>query len=247
MPKSPKSLKIEVAIVLSLSLGASAVYSVISLINKLTSPKGLGGSSENLNPTTGAQFWIDLAYQLAGLAFGVAPAALAIYLLWQISNRKPTEYGFDFKQFNKDGLRALITAAAIGIPGIGLYFTARALGLSAQIAASDYKPSVIAVILMLLSAVRAGILEEVIVVAYLLDRLERVGFKPRNSLLLSAGLRGSYHLYQGFGGFVGNFVMGLVFGWCYQRWGRVMPLVIAHSIMDSVVFVGYFFIPAGIL
>ena len=33
----------------------------------------------------------------------------------------------------------------------------------------------------------------------------------------SAVLRGSYHLYQGFGGFVGNIVMGLVFGRVWQR------------------------------
>ena len=47
-------------------------------------------------------------------------------------------------------------------------------------------------------------------------------------ILAAAALRGSYHLYQGFGPFIGNFVMGVVFGWCYTRWGRVMPLVIAH-------------------
>ena len=33
--------------------------------------------------------------------------------------------------------------------------------------------------------------------------------------------------------------MGVVFGWCYRRWGRVMPLVIAHTLLDIVAFVGY--------
>ena len=99
---------------------------------------------------------------------------------------------------------------------------------------------------MVLAAIKAGILEEVIVVAYLQDRLERIGFKPRNQLLISAALRGSYHLYQGFAGFVGNFVMGLAFGWAYKKWGRVAPLVIAHSIMDTVVFVAYFWLPFAI-
>jgi membrane protease YdiL (CAAX protease family) len=46
-------------------------------------------------------------------------------------------------------------------------------------------------------------------------------------------------LYQGFGGFIGNFVMGLLFGYLYQRWGRVMPLVIAHFVLDAAIFVGY--------
>ena len=52
-------------------------------------------------------------------------------------------------------------------------------------------------------------------------------------------IRGTYHLYQGFGGFVGNLVMGLLFGWLYTRTRRVMPLVVAHTILDVVAFVGY--------
>jgi len=57
--------------------------------------------------------------------------------------------------------------------------------------------------------------------------------------VFSAVLRGSYHLYQGFGGFLGNAAMGLVFGVLYRRWGRVSPLVIAHTLIDTVAFVGY--------
>ncbi|GAA4957356.1 hypothetical protein GCM10023238_25050 [Streptomyces heliomycini] len=43
-------------------------------------------------------------------------------------------------------------------------------------------------------------------------------------------LRGSYHLYQGIGGFIGNMVMGVVFVYLYRRWGRVGPLVVAHTL-----------------
>ena len=32
---------------------------------------------------------------------------------------------------------------------------------------------------------------------------------------------------------------GLVFGAAYRRWGRVMPLVVAHTLLDVVAFVGY--------
>ena len=66
-----------------------------------------------------------------------------------------------------------------------------------------------------------------------------LGVGPWATILSSAVLRGTYHLYQGFGPFVGNVAMGIVFGWCYQRWGRTMPLVIAHWILDIVSFVGY--------
>jgi membrane protease YdiL (CAAX protease family) len=55
----------------------------------------------------------------------------------------------------------------------------------------------------------------------------------------SSVLRGSYHLYQGFGGFAGNFVMGLIFGYFFQRTKRVAPLIVAHTLIDAVSFVGY--------
>ena len=33
--------------------------------------------------------------------------------------------------------------------------------------------------------------------------------------------------------------MGVIFGWFYTRTKRVMPLVVAHTILDVVAFVGY--------
>jgi membrane protease YdiL (CAAX protease family) len=58
-------------------------------------------------------------------------------------------------------------------------------------------------------------------------------------ILLQAVLRASYHLYQGFGAFLGNFVMGLIFGWFYAKTGRLAPLIIAHTAIDCVAFIGY--------
>lgn len=92
---------------------------------------------------------------------------------------------------------------------------------------------------LLLSAVRSGLQEEVIVVGYLYARLGDLGWGRWQVIVSTALLRGSYHLYQGFGAFVGNAVMGIVFGWIYTRWGRLLPLVIAHCLLDATVFVGY--------
>ena len=55
----------------------------------------------------------------------------------------------------------------------------------------------------------------------------------------AALFRGSYHLYQGFGAFVGNVMMGLMFGWLYSRTRRVLPFVIAHALLDAAIFIGY--------
>jgi membrane protease YdiL (CAAX protease family) len=55
-------------------------------------------------------------------------------------------------------------------------------------------------------------------------------------------LRGTYHLYQGFGQALGNAVMGALFAWWFQRTGRLWPLLVAHTLLDVVAFVGYLYV-----
>jgi len=88
-------------------------------------------------------------------------------------------------------------------------------------------------------ALRSGLLEEVIAVGYLFARLRELGVSTWGIILIQSLLRASYHLYQGFGAFAGNFVMGLIFGWIYARTGRLAPLIIGHTVIDIVAFVGY--------
>ena len=95
----------------------------------------------------------------------------------------------------------------------------------------------------MLSALQNALLEEVIAVGYLMERLRDLRWRAPAIVVASALLRGSYHLYQGWGAFVGNVVMGLVFAEYYRRRRRVMPLVVAHTLMDVVVFVGYALVP----
>ena len=93
-----------------------------------------------------------------------------------------------------------------------------------------------------MSAAQNAIYEEVLVSGYLLHRLRQFGSHDNVSLATSAVWRGSYLLYQGFGGFAGNCAMGLILGRVYQRTGRTLPLIVAHTIMDAVTFIGYIFL-----
>ena len=234
-----KPLFIELCIVFALSLGASAIYSVVSLISKLLAPAGLAGQVTKINSSMARAEWLDFTYQLLSVAFGLAPVALALYLLWQTNQNPFKTLGLSLKSPVFWVSRGFLLAAAIGLPGLALYIAARLLGLSSKVVPAELPNYWWAVPILLLAAVKAALVEEVLVVGYLFNRLEKLGLSSFGQLMISATLRGSYHLYQGFGGFVGNFAMGLVFGWAYKKWGRVMPLVFAHFLLDAISFVGY--------
>lgn len=232
-------IQIELGVVLALSLGASAIYSIISLLAKVTADTGLSNQTATINPQLSERQWLDFSYQFFGIAFGLAPVALVLYLLWEKGKSPFDVIGLNLSQPVRDIFRGTWLAALIGIPGLGLYLVSRQLGISAEVIPAALGEYWWTVPMLLFAAIRASLLEEVIVVGYFFNRLTRLGFSSRSQILLSAFLRASYHLYQGFGGFIGNFFMGLLFGYLYQRWGRVMPLVIAHFLLDAAIFVGY--------
>src|SRR5690606_16734094 len=130
-------------------------------------------------------------------------------------------------------------AALIGLPGLGLYVVARYLGISVTIAPANPAAVWWAVPVPILAAARNAILGEVAGGGYPSTRRPTAGRRPAAAVATHALLRGSYHLYQGLGGFLGNAVMGAVFALFYLRFRRVMPLVVAHALIDVVAFVGY--------
>lgn len=231
--------KIEFAVVFALSLGASAIYSIVSIIARLTDDTSLSQQTATINRQLSDREWLDFTYQFLGIALGLAPVALVLFLLWEKKSSPFKAIGLNFVQPGLDLWRGTWLAAVIGIPGLGLYLISRQLGISAEVIPAALEEYWWTVPMLLFAAVRASLLEEVIVVGYLFNRLSLLGISGRTQILISASLRASYHLYQGFGGFIGNLVMGLLFGYLYQRWGRVMPLVVAHFVLDAAIFVGY--------
>ena len=232
-------IKIELVIVFALSLGASAIYSIISLASKLTAETNLSNQTAVINRQLSDRQWLDFSYQFFGIAFSLAPVALVLFLLWE-KGRSPFEViGLNFNQLTRDLWRGTWMAALVGIPGLGLYLASRQLGVSAEVIPAEVGQYWWTVPMLIFAALRASLLEEVIVVGYLFNRLSRLEVSSKSQLLISASLRGTYHLYQGFGAFLGNFLMGLLFGHLYQRFGRIMPLVVAHFLLDVAIFVGY--------
>jgi membrane protease YdiL (CAAX protease family) len=229
----------EIVVVFSVSLGASALFAVINLIGSLTAPKVLARQQAVLvGSLAPGRPLLDLTLQLASILTTLAPVALVFYLLAR-EGAGPSALGIDTTQPGRDIARGAVLAALIGGSGLALYVAAYHLGISLNVVPETLPNVWWRIPVLVLDAAQNGILEEILVLGYLLRRLDQLGWAPAKAIALAAVLRGSYHLYQGFGGFIGNAILGVIFGVLYKRWGRVTPMIIAHTLIDAGAFVGY--------
>ncbi|MGI8759722.1 MAG: CPBP family intramembrane glutamic endopeptidase [Jatrophihabitantaceae bacterium] len=234
---------LEALAVLGVSLGMSAIYALLSFIR--TQVTITGGFANAQVPVVTQQAtvypWLDLLDALANVLNGVLPAFLAIVLLLRTPGGPGLGIGLDRVRLREIAQGAGF-CALIGIPGLGLIWLGRQLGFNGQIIAVSFPDVWYRIPVLLLDAAQNGIVEEVVVTAFLLTRLRQLGWSNQRALGAAALLRGGYHLYQGYGGFAGNLVMGLIFGYWFQRTRRVVPLVIAHFLLDAISFVGYLYL-----
>ena len=233
-----RALYWEIALVLLVTLGMSGLRSLVSLLDSLAAPTPLAQQSVAINVPQAKANVLDLVGQLLGIVKLLAWGGLGVFLLWR-SRFTLRSLGLDRSQPLRDGVQGVGLAALIGIPGLGFYLLTKALGVNLTVVPSTLGDTWWRVPVLILAAAANAWAEEALVVAYLITRLRQLGLSENRSLLASAVLRGSYHLYQGFGGFLGNVVLGLVFGRFWQRNNRLWPLVVGHTVIDVVAFVGY--------
>jgi membrane protease YdiL (CAAX protease family) len=241
-PVTGRVLRIEVLAVLALSLGASAAYAVLDLVHgvvvALERHQSLTAQTATLYAPADSHPYLDLAYQLVGIAAELAPVLLVAYLLYRSSERLSV-LGLDRNRPFRDAGQAVVLAVIVGGVGLAALVGFKAAGLNFTIAVGSDQRYWFTVPLLVAQAAGTAIEEEVIVGAYLLYRLDQIGWPRWRALAASAALRGAYHLYQGPGQFVSNAALGLFFGRIFQHTRRAAPLVMAHFVVDAVAFVGY--------
>lgn len=230
----------ELAIVLGLSLGRAAVYAVLQLAERL-SLAPLSEQSATVQSSRSRAEFFDLSYQVLDSVFALFPVALVCYLFFLHGVNPFRSFGLDLRRPLRDLGLGVGLFLVIGSGTLVVYGAGRAAGITTEIIPADVGEHWWQTPVLILAALRHSLLEEVIMIAYLFDRARRIW--PRAGvwmiILAAALLRGAYHLYQGFGPGIGNFLMGIIFGWIYHRWGRVMPLVIAHLLLDVVAFLAF--------
>ena len=222
-----RALAEEVLVVLSLSLLASAVYAIINLTSA-----PVKGVTVYVVPQVG------FPTQLADFVFGLAPAWLVVYLVRR-NGEGLAPIGISWDRPVQDLGRGVALFAVVGVAGILLYLGAVAIGVNRFVVPIPPLGHWWTVPVLVMNAIQAALVEEVIVVGYLVTRLRQFGATAVAAVVASALLRGTYHLYQGWGGFAGNLAMGLFFGFIFTRTRRTWPLIVAHFLLDVGAGVGY--------
>jgi membrane protease YdiL (CAAX protease family) len=227
-PADRRTLVEEVLIVLALSLLASAVYAVLDLLSAPISGVYVAAADQSN----------EFAKQLAGFVFGLAPFLLVLHLVRR-DGEGLVGIGLDLGRPRSDLIRGLLLWVVVAAGGIAIYLGSVALDVNRFVIPVPPLHHWWTGPALLMNAAQAALLEEGIVLGYLVTRLEQIGWTPLAAVLGSAVLRGSYHLYQGWGGFAGNLLMGLLFALLFIRWRRTWPFVVAHFLLDVGAGVGF--------
>ncbi|MFL5798093.1 MAG: CPBP family intramembrane glutamic endopeptidase [Actinomycetota bacterium] len=218
----PRTLVEELAIVLALSLFASAVYAILSFTS---APVNSSVSVAVVSQTP------RLVEQIADIVLALPPVWLVFYLLRRNGERAST-IGMAFDRPRFDLPVATILALLVGAAGIVVYIVSVRIGHNRLVVPVPPLGQWWTIPVLVLSSAENALLEETVVLGYMVTRLQQIGTPALGAMVASAVLRGSYHLYQGWGGFTGNLAMGLFFGLIFLRWRRTWPMVIAHTVVD---------------
>jgi membrane protease YdiL (CAAX protease family) len=230
-PRAPldrRTLTEEVVVVLSLSVLQPAAQAIVDYFKR-----PLGGQI-----AFAANQSVLFADQLIPFVFGLAPVLLVLHLVRRSGEGADT-IGLAVDRPWSDARRGVVLFAVVGCAGIGVYLLAVGLGVNRFVVPAPPPDHWWTYPAVFMNATEAALLEEIVLIGYLTTRLQQIGWSSNGAVVASGALRGTYHLYQGWGGFGGNLAMGLLFGWIFTRTRRTWPFVVAHFLLDVSAAVGW--------
>ncbi|MFO7782336.1 MAG: type II CAAX endopeptidase family protein [Spirochaetia bacterium] len=183
-------------------------------------------------------------YHLAVIVTALPQTLLIVYILWIQPHEDLSRFGFRTVDF-PDLLAAVVATlgmfallAASGAVVLLLPETmqeAVSTGFRFRLTNAGLLP------LVLLSSLAIAYREEAFFRAYLLTRFEQLSLSPVASVLLGAAAFSLGHIYQGFGGALIAFILGVYLGWIYLKRRSVHVVAVAHGLYNfTVLAVGLF-------
>ncbi|HKH88875.1 MAG TPA: CPBP family intramembrane glutamic endopeptidase, partial [Acidimicrobiales bacterium] len=225
-----RRLKIEVLIVLAV-FPLPYVFSALQALVGTLLGKHEGARIPTIFPGhSGAGFPFVVLETLLPLA----AAALVMYVLWLPGgDGGPGAIGLDRTQPRGDAALLLIVFLLCNVlPIVGGGLILYNLGVRGTSPAAGHFPAYYDVAYVV-SALVAGVVEEVVVLGYLVRRLEQLAFRPMWVLVIAVAVRGSYHLYYGWD-VLPILAWAAVTVIVYRRYRRLWPFIAVHVLWDVV-------------
>ena len=175
----------------------------------------------------GLSFLFDVVLALEPLAAG----ALVIYLLSISGEGGGRAIGLDRSHPRQDlALLLPVFVLCFLIPEIGVSLLLHASHVRAIAPSAQHLPRYFSVA-GIATAVSAGVVEEIVVLGFLVRRLEQLGLRAGAVVTIAVLVRISYHLYYGWG------VLPIL-AWAvasvlvYRRYRRLAPFIAVHVLWD---------------
>jgi membrane protease YdiL (CAAX protease family) len=181
-------------------------------------------------------WWDSITSSIALAAATVGPLLLVAYML-HASGENLGAIGLRDRRVFSNLCRAIGVVLLIFVAAIATTGLLKSIGVPTISSAYDGRSIRWAYLLPgIVGAARSGLLEEIIVVGYLLHRLSQLGWDDEHALWASVAVRASYHLYGGLTLVAFTVVFGVIMVQVYKRTGRLWVLILAHFVWDAALF-----------
>ncbi|HEY1826701.1 MAG TPA: CPBP family glutamic-type intramembrane protease [Acidimicrobiales bacterium] len=229
-PRERRMLGWETIVVLGVFPLTATLTAIAFLVAHL-----VGGPTFNNNLIVNSSFNWSAALDALITLGDFAAAGLVIFLLYR-SRETLRSIGLSRRGFRRDlALLLPVWVFTQAIPqDIGSHIVT---GLHWHSFAPLSPPTpAIFLIAGLLTSLSAAVVEEIVVLGYLVRRLEQRGWSPAVVVLVALAVRVSYHVYYG-PAVVPVVLWAFVTLLLYLRFRRLLPFIICHFVWDAHIFI----------
>ena len=226
-PARRRRMIAEVVIVLGVFPFPYVVNAIAGLLESVVGHGDSGRIPLPIHAHPGLSLLVDVLLVLEPLV----AAALAAYLLTTSGEGGLPAIGLDARWPRTDAALLLpVFLLCFFAPLLGGEIVLRLVHIQGVAPSAQHLPWYF-VLVNVLSSVQAGVVEEIVVLGYLVRRLEQLDVPTGWLLVIAVGVRISYHVYYGWG-VLPFIIWALVSVLVYRRYRRLWPFVIVHALWD---------------
>jgi len=226
-PSKRRRLTAEVLIVVAIFPFPYVINAFASLIQSAVHEGASGRYPLPITSHMGFSFLIDVLLALEPLA----AAALVSFLLSISGEGGSRAIGLDRSDPRQDlALLLPVFLLCFLAPELGVSLLLKAAHVRAIAPASQILPAYFSIV-GILTALTAAVVEEIVVLGFLVRRLEQHGLRPAAVVAIAVLVRISYHVYYGWG-VLPILAWALASVLMYQRYRRLWPFIAVHALWD---------------